>query len=227
MLRFLPLATLTACATMNGARPLERGQHAFGATVGGGLMNLGAPIPIPNVVLEGRHGLPELAHRPFDLGYGLNATGLPFGLLAGHVGADWLLLPQARAWPALSLTDRVFFATNLLGLGSKIDPELEAWVTDQVEVTASWRVHGQLPYVSLSQYTDPATPALTLTPALGFVLDPKTTDRGLALQTELRWYGMSQPDEADTVTWVPGDLGVLGVTLGLSGTFDPHREERP
>lgn len=215
----LPLLALTACATMNGARPLERGQHAFGVTVGGGLVELGAPIPLPNVVVEARHGLPEVAHRPFDLGYGLNATALPFGMIAGHVGADWLLLRQDRGWPALSLTDRVFFATNLLGLGSKIDPQLELWANDQVEVTASWLVKGQLPYVSLSQYTDLGSPALTLTPAVGFVLDPKTSGRGVALQTEVRWYGLSQPDEAATVTWVPNSMGILGITLGLSGRF--------
>lgn len=210
------------CATMTGARPLAPGQHAVGVTAGGGLVELGAPIPLPNLVLEARHGLPELAGRPWDLGYGLNATGLAFGLLQGHVGSSWLLLPQQGAAPALSLTDRVFFATNLLGLPSRPEPRLQAWGADQVELTASWLVGGQLPYLSLSQYFDFRTPALTLTPALGAVFDPREPG-GVALQAEVRWYGVNQPDDVATVSWVPGNAGILGISVGLSSRFGGAR----
>jgi hypothetical protein len=203
---------------MTGARPLAPGQHAVGATVGGGLVELGAPIPLPNVVVEGRHGAALVAGRPLDVHYGMNATGLAFGLVQGHVGASWLAVDQRGAAPALSVTDRVFFAANALALPSRPEPKLEGWGADQVELTASWRVKGQLPYLSLSQYFDFASPAFTLTPAVGAVFDPGQVG-GVSLQTEARWYGVVQPDEVGTVSWVPGSAGILGLTLGVCVPF--------
>ncbi len=47
-MRLLPLALVGGCATMNGARPLEPGQHAVGVTLGGAVLEFaGAPLPLP------------------------------------------------------------------------------------------------------------------------------------------------------------------------------------
>lgn len=218
-------ALLAGCATMNTARPLSPGQHALGVTLGGGLVELGAPIPLPNVVVEGRHGVAEPKGHPIDVGWGANLTALPFGVLAIHGGASGLLLHQAGARPALSVADRVWFATNALGLPAKTEPRLQGWVTDQVELTASWKTDHALPYLALAEYLDLGHPALTLTPAVGSAWDFRRPG-GVVLQTELRWYGLGVPDDGATVDWVPGGTGVLGVSVGLSSRLGARREAR-
>jgi hypothetical protein len=213
----------TGCATMTGARPLEPGRTAAGLTLGGGLVKLGGPVPLPNTVLEVRHGLPHLAQRPFEIGYGLNATALAFGVIQGHVGASWLLIDQSGAAPALAVTNRVFAATNLLGLPTRYDAVPQAWAADQLELTASWLAGQQLPYVSLSQYLDFGSPQLALTPAVGVVWDFREPDRGLTLQTEARWYAVNQTLFYDIVDRYPAHQGALGITVGLGMTFGGAR----
>ena len=65
----LPLAVgLNGCGTLNNARPLEEGRHQVGLTVGGPMVMLsGAPIPLPNAVVEGRHGVATIAEHPLDI----------------------------------------------------------------------------------------------------------------------------------------------------------------
>ncbi len=213
---------LGGCATLTTARPLSPGEHALGVVAGGGMVDLGAPIPLPAVMVEGRHGVAAPGGHPIDVGWGVNGTALAFGMAAVHGGVSGLLLRQDGAIPAVSVGDRLWFATNAPGLGSKLEPRLQAWAADQVEVTASWEVGGQLPYVSLSQYIDFGNPALTLTPAVGSVWDLREPG-GLVLQTEVRWYGLGVPDDAATVDWVPGNTGILGVDVGLSGRFGRAR----
>lgn len=220
--RLLPLLALAACATLTTARPLAPGEHALGVVAGGGLVDLGAPVPLPVVSVEGRHGVAAPGGHPIDVGWGVNGTALVFGIAAVHGGASALLLPQRGGVPALSLGNRLWFATNALGLGAKSDPALEAWAADQTELTASWLVGGQLPYVSLSEYVDFGNPSLTLTPAVGGVWDFRRPG-GVTLQTELRWYGLGVPDDAATVDWLPGNTGILGVDVGVSGRFGRAR----
>lgn len=206
------------CATLTTARPLEPGEHALGVVAGGGLVDLGAPIPLPVVSLEGRHGVARVADRPVDVGWGVDATALAFGVVAVHGSSSILLFEQARARPALSLSDRLWFATNVVGLPSKPDPQLQAWLCDQVELTASWKLGQQLGYVALAQYVDFGNPTLTLTPAVGGVFDFREPG-GVALQAEVRWFGLGVADTAETVDWIPGGTGILGVSLGLSSRF--------
>jgi len=207
------LLLLLACSTMTGARPLSPGEHAVGVTALGGMVDLGAPIPLPNLVLEGRSGVTELAERPLDVNYGLNATGLAFGIVQVHAGTSYLLLDQAGARPALSATNRLFLATNAAGLPYKHEPQVQLWGMDQVELTASWMLRDQLLYLAMAEYIDFRNPTLTPTPAAGAVLG-----RGgpWAFQVEGRWYGVNQENTLTTVRWVPGNSGVLGVTVGVS-----------
>jgi hypothetical protein len=218
----LALAAAPGCATLNTARPLAPGEHAVGLVVGGGLVDLGAPIPLPNVVVEGRHGVAELGTRPLDVGWGLNATALAFGIVSVHGGGSVLLAHQSGALPAVSVGNRLWLASNVLGTASRPDPVQQLWAADQLEVTASWLAGNQLPYLSLSEYLDFGNPALTLTPAAGCVFDFREPG-GVVLQTEVRWYGLGVPDAASTVDWVPGSTGVLGVSVGLSKRFGRPR----
>ncbi|MCB9742163.1 MAG: hypothetical protein H6741_18355 [Alphaproteobacteria bacterium] len=217
MTRLLLLA-LAGCAGMNSARPLEQGEHAVGLTFGGPMLEFaGAPIPMPNAILQGRHGLAPLAGRPTDLHYGLNLTAAAFGVAHVHVGAAHLLLPQRGGVPALSVADRVHFATNILD--PRKDLELRgAWALNELELTASWAPRGQLVYVGLNDALDFAAPELLLTPFLGAAFDPGDPG-GLGVQLEGRWYAASTLPRADVTHWVGPGRGAIGATLGLSYRF--------
>ena len=217
----LPLAVgLNGCGTLNNARPLEEGRHQVGLTVGGPMVMLsGAPIPLPNAVVEGRHGVATIAERPLDINYGLNLTGTAFGILQVHVGTSYLIMAQKGSAPALSVSNRLFIASNLLGAGDKADPDTKFWAADQLELTASWLLGDHLLYVGLGQYFDFGNPALTLTPSVGADFDPGERG-GFRLHTELRYYAINQPHKVAAVTWVfPESVGALGFNFGFSYAF--------
>lgn len=203
---------------MTGARPLESGEHAAGVTFGGAFIDPGLVLPLPMLIAEGRHGMGEIAGRPWDFGYGVNLTAFALGALQGHAGASWLLTQQNDTIPALSLTNRVYFATNAPGLGSRVDPELQLWALDQVELSASWKTGQHLPYVAVAQYFDLGDPSLLLTPAAGMVLDFGAPG-GLTLQPEVRWYGATASAGSTNIPFVPGKPGALGASLSVGRTF--------
>lgn len=215
----LSAALLGGCVTFTGARPLEPGEHQAGATVGGPMVVLGAPVPLPQVTLEGRSGLARPLDRPLDVNYGLGATALAFGIAQLHVGASWLLLDQLTKWaPALAITDRVFFATNYVSPADKVPGTRGVWGANQIELAASWALGQQLVYVSLAEYLDFGAPDLLLTPALGAQLDWGDPG-GIALQFEGRWFAINKRTPIDTVQWWPDGRGALGVSIGVSYLF--------
>lgn len=220
-LTLVPL--LAGCGTMNSARPLAEGEHAFGLTFGGPLLKLGGtPIPLPNAVIEGRSGLPALKDHPFDLNYGINLTAATFGVAQMHAGASLQLLAQQGGIPAVSLSDRLFFATN--GLDRRKEDH-GAWGMDQVELTASWALQQQLVYGGLAQYTDFANPRLLLTPFLGAQLDFGRPG-GFGLQLEARYFGVTALQETNTLKWVTFGRGALAPMLGVRYTL-PARGDEP
>jgi hypothetical protein len=215
------LSLLCGCATLSGARPLDQGEHAVGVTLGGAMLTFsGAPMPLPNAVVEGRSGLAPFAGRPTEVSYGLDATGLVFGILPLHAGLSWQFTDQRKALPAFTLTDRLWFATNAIGLGLRADPKLQAWASNQIEVDASWLVGRQLLYLGLATYADLGSPRLNLTPLGGVVFDFAASRRGLLLQLEARWYAANVPPDLDLISWIPArGNGALGVTLGFGYRF--------
>ena len=154
------------CGTFNAARPLAPGEHAVGATLGGPLITLGAPLPIPSLVVEGRHGLQPLANRPFDLHYGLNATAAGFGIAQGHVGAAWQLTDAKGGVPALTVANRVFLADNHLASNKAETAERHFWPSTS---RISWRAGTAA--VAWLHRAEPAHglryPGLHLAPVLG------------------------------------------------------------
>ncbi len=214
----LALAT-TGCANMNTARPLDPGDHAFGATFGGPTVLVGGtPLPLPNLVLGGRSGLLNVAERNLEVDYGLNATALVFGITQGHVGASYALLHQSGAVPALTFTNRVYLAINPLSLGERAEDAFGFWGADQLELTASWAFGSHMIWTSLAQYFDFFAPNLLLTPALGYAIDLGDPG-GFGLQFETRWYGLSTAPEVRTVQWWPMGAygqGSLGFSIGVS-----------
>lgn len=218
----LLLPLLAGCGTMNTARPLSEGEHAFGPTFGGPLLKFGGvAIPLPNAVIEGRSGLPALKDHPFDLNYGLNLTAATFGVAQMHAGASLQLLAQQGGRPALSVSDRLFFATN--GLDRRKDAH-GAWGMDQAELTASWKLQQQLVYGGLAQYTDFANPRLLLTPFAGAQLDFGRPG-GFGLQLEARYFGVNALQETSTLKWVTFGRGAFAPMLGLSYTLPARGDE--
>ena len=213
----LLLALGSGCATFSGARPLDPGQTEIGVSMGGPVLNLGGPLPIPNLVLQGRHGIAKPLGRNLDIAYGLNLTGLAFGILQGHVGVNGMLIHQRKAAPALAVTYNQFFATNAPGLPSKPAGEPGGWAANQVEFNFSWLIKEQLIYTGIAQYTDFLNPQLSLTPSVGVVLDtsPKK-DGGLRVHFDFRWYAMNRGNQFDAVPWVPRRVGAFGFGGGLS-----------
>ncbi|MCB9744211.1 MAG: hypothetical protein H6740_16555 [Alphaproteobacteria bacterium] len=215
-------AGLAGCAGMNNARPLEQGQHAVGLTLGGPMLEFaGAPIPLPNAIAQGRHGLPALAGRPTDMHYGLNLTGLAFGVAHVHVGAAHLLLPQRGGVPALSVADRVHFATNVFDPRKELEAR-GAWGLNELELTASWAPRGQLLYLGLNDALDFTSPRLLLSPFAGVALDPGDPG-GVGVQLEGRWYAADYLPPGQVTHWVGPARGALGVSLGLQYTFGGAR----
>lgn len=223
-LRSVALAALAlaGCGGLNNARPLEQGQHAVGLTLGGPMLEFGgAPVPIPNAMLQGRHGLRPLAERPTDLTYGVNLTAAAFGVAHVQLGAAHLLLPQQGWRPALSVSDRLHFATNLLDTRKELEGR-GAWGLNELELTASWAPGGQLVYVGLNDALEFTAPRLLLSPFVGAAFDPGDPG-GLGVQLEGRWYGANYLPDGQVVRWVGPARGALGATLGFSYAFGGAR----
>ncbi|MCB9669051.1 MAG: hypothetical protein H6734_06235 [Alphaproteobacteria bacterium] len=218
----LPLS-LVACGTLSGARPLEPGQHEVGLVLGGPMLELfGAPIPLPNAVVAGRSGLTRVSGRPLDLGYGLNLTGLPFGVVALHGDVGWMATEQRGAVPAITIRDRLFFANNALGPAKDPEASKAVWAADELAVLASWASHGDVLWLGLSQTTDLTAPGLLLTPSFGGSLDPGEAG-GLRLQAELSWYAVNRAPDVASIHFVPGKPGAFGVQLGFAYGFGSAR----
>ncbi|MCP4805434.1 MAG: hypothetical protein GY913_13790 [Proteobacteria bacterium] len=205
--------SLVGCGTMNTARPLSPGEHAAGLTVGGALLDMGAPIPVPSAVVEGRSGVTTLADRPLDVNYGVNLTAIAFGQAGLHVGAGWLLLdPESGPWPALSVADRLYVYSNHMDT-TKDD---RSWLLiDQLELTASWKLGESLLYVGAAEYLDVRNPGLLLSPFAGAEL----RRRRLGVQLEVRWLAVNQPRISDAIPWMPDGRGAIQPTLGFSYRF--------
>ena len=114
------------------------------------MVKLGGPIPLPNAVLGARSGLGHLAGRPLDLGYGINVTGLPFGILALHGDLGWLAIDQHGVFPAVTVRNKLFWSSNFFATKQQGVPT-SAWAVDEVDVFASWKLKGTVIYGSLGQ----------------------------------------------------------------------------
>jgi hypothetical protein len=214
MLAFALSLPLGACGTMNAARPLAPGEHAMGLTFGGAMVDLGAPIPLPNLVVEGRHGLAPLAGKPFDVHYGLNLTALGFGAGVIHGGGAWQFVEGVGARPALTVADRAFFVDNHLNLARV--PEARAfYALNQLDLLASWEISRTLVYTGVSDVFDPWKPSLLIGPILGAEVGLGKS-RKTRLQLEVRDQGAFREAETTAIPWVSPGRGALSVTFGAN-----------
>lgn len=219
-MRYLGLLMCCACGTMNTARPLEKGQTAFGVTLGGPMVEFGGSfIPLPNAVVEGRTGLAPINGKNLDVHYGLNLTALAFDQAGLHAGATYQLLNQNGNIPAISVSNRLFLYSNHLSPASTEEGK-GIWANDEISTTLSWKLGRQMVYTGFSQYFDLSSPSLTLTPFLGCELFHSGITNGFALQLEVRNYAVGRNPTVNTATWnTPFGSGALGGSLGLVYRF--------
>ncbi|MEL6345307.1 MAG: hypothetical protein AAFV53_19530 [Myxococcota bacterium] len=205
---------LTGCATLNPARPLNPGEHAVGATLGGPAFAFGgAPLPMPNIVIEGRSGITTISDRPLDVNYGLNLTGTVFGIAGVHGGAAWMLSEQRQGVPAFTISDRQYLYTNVL------DPRKEdrgGLAVNQLELTASWQVQRTLLYAGVAEYLVFSEPSLLLTPFIGA---QRAIGASWMLQLEGRHYAINRTENFDSIQWITYGPGALGLNIGFARTF--------
>lgn len=210
-----------SCTTFNNARPLDPGQHAAMATLGGPLTNVPGvgTIPLPNVTLEGRSGLKPLFGSHLDVNYGLHVLPAVFGVYGGHVGAAAQVVDEDGWIPALTVGQRFFFFTNVL------DPRKgrkDGFLMSQTDLTASYRFFdSQLLYGGLTMYLplDAGARVPRFAPVLGVEahLPKDWGTQWLALQLETRWLSPDVDQRFAVVDWVsPGDRGAIAVNLGVA-----------
>ena len=208
-----------ACGTMNAARPLDAGHHQVGVTFGGPFTTqLGPPIPVPNIVVEGRSGLDPLGALPIDINYGLNVTPLLFGVTGLHTGVSVHPLAQHGARPALSFTERVLLYNNLLDSRKPADTRT-VWALNELDATASWALGHHLVYAGVSNALDLADPELLVSPFLGTELRPR--GGAFAWQFESRWLGANFSPDVYDVSWLnTGDPGHGLFTFTVSAAWN-------
>lgn len=221
LLPLVALATLGAssCTTFATPRPLAPGEHGVSVALGGPLTNLPniGQIPLPNVTVEGHHGIVERV----GLNYGLHLLPLAYGVAGAHVGGTWQLFDQPTVVvPALSVSERLFGFTNVID-GRKQAPAV--FGLSQTDLTASWQLEEQLVWLGGALYAPFNDRGVFMAPVVGAELHPLPVfglDDWLRLQVEGRWLGPTIDQRFAVVDWVaPDDRGVITVTLGLAVVF--------
>jgi hypothetical protein len=200
------------CGALNTARPLDKGQQTIGATFGGLVITqLGPPMPLPFLIVEGQTGLSPIKDRPFDINYGLNATALAFGTLGLHLGASHLLLEQKGYRPALSAMERVHFYNNYFDTTKSAEVR-SAFFLNQIDLTASWKLQRNLTYVGVANYLDFADPELNITPFVGWEYQSK---KRMFTQMEIRYLAANRSQDIDDIAIFGGTTGGLSTTLSI------------
>lgn len=207
---FLTIAlTVASCTSTTHVRPLAPGEHGVAVVAGGPLTRVPGvgEIPLPNVTLEGRHGIV----RHFDVGYGLHVLPMVFGVAGAHVGGAYQLFDQPDlAVPALTVTETIYGFTNLT----------DWYALSETQLIASWSFFAQraLAYVGVSGDTSLYAPHLYLSPFAGLELRPGID--WLRVQLEGRWLAPAVDQSFAVVDWqAPGDKGAWAVKGGVTFVF--------
>ena len=203
----LPLLTagLWGCAYPYAVRNVGAGETALHASVGGPFFdNLGAPIPIPAVVVGAQHGVSDA----WDAHASLNILAAVYRMAALEAGSTLRLVRQRGAVPEVTGTARASILTNFVD-GFRIYPELEAYASYLVR--QRWLLFG-----GLSTHYDffwRTGPRVHWGPALG--AEVRLGGR-YSLGVALRWISPQAVTDNLAVDYVaPGGQGMLVMQLGF------------
>ena len=144
------LGLSVGCGTLNSARPLEKGEHVAGVTFGGLLITqLGPPVPVPSLVVEGKSGIAPIGGRTTDVNYGINATALAFGTVGLHGGLA-TQLSESQGWiPSVSVLQRLYVYSNYTDFTNPAESR-GFFALNQVDVTMGWDIKRHLGYMGVA-----------------------------------------------------------------------------
>ena len=216
ILAALPAVILLAaarCGTVTAVTPLNRGESALSASVGGPVANLnGMSIPLPYAVARYRYGLTDRAG--IYAGVHLLAAGL--GLVGLDFGFSYHFLEQ-RGWVPCVGTSAGVVAFIKPGGGEAMFPQLD--------LVASYRLGNRFTtyFGSQSMYQLQSTPNVVLAPFVGtgwHISDP------FSLNLEAKWYAPTEKTEPRIVDYsLPvGNHGAVGFVLGANYGFGGKHE---
>ena len=223
----LALPAICSCGTLSAAHPLDAGDQRVGVTFGGPFTtSLGPPIPVPNLILEGRTGLEPIKEMPFDVNYGLNLTAIAFGQMGIHGGASLHVLEGAGWRPNLAITERLHLYHNYFDTTKPKETRM-FWGVNEVDLTASWAAGNHFVYAGASNIIDLADPELFLSPFVGVELLPE--GRRVGFQLEGRILGANFSPEIWDVSWLtlggePG-YGLVSITASASWALGKMEEK--
>jgi hypothetical protein len=205
---------LANCSTYSSVRPLAPGQHAVSATLGGAIASVPnlAPIPVPNITVEGRHGLiPHL-----ELQYGVNALPALFGVANLHAGLNYQFNDDSGgALPVFTVSEKLFGFSNLVNPGQA---NKSFYALSQTDLFASWEFYDQRVYVGAAAYVPLTTLAFGAAPVVGVDVSPGLS--WLRLQLEGRWLSPWANTDYAVVEWLsPGGRGGIAVQGSVAFVF--------
>ena len=204
----------SACAPTRALAPLEPGQGAFTASLGGPIVEVfGGPVPLPVTSVGYVRGIDGKT----NLHGALYPTNLVlFGVFGFDLGASYELFGPNKARPRLmaDVTAYTFFGNLAEG-----DPKGGARVFPDLQVIASWPVGGArtrlVPYVGADNFVE-LLPTQHWNPSLVLGNEFRIGER-VGLQLEAKWIA----PWADTTPYVthwyaPGNRGAISAQLGFT-----------
>lgn len=207
-----PLAA--ACAPTRALAPLEPGQGAFTASLGGPFVEVyGGPLPLPVTSVGYVRGI----DGRLNVHGALYPTNLAlFGVFGLDLGASYELFGPSRARPRLmaDVTAYTFFGDLAKG-----EPRGGLRVFPDLQLIASWPVGGDVtrtvPYVGVDQFTQ-FFPTAHWNPSLVFGNELRLGKR-VGLQLEGKWIAPWVDTEPLVPHWYgAANRGAFSAQLGLT-----------
>jgi hypothetical protein len=216
LLAALPAVVLLAaarCGTVTAVTPLNRGESALSASLGGPVTNVsGMNIPLPYAVARYRYGLTDQAG--IYAGVHLLAAGL--GVAGFDVGFSYHFLQQQGLIPTVGA---------IAGITALIKPGGGEAMFPQLDLVASYRMGDRFTtyFGSQSMYQFQSKPNVVLAPFIGTgwrISDP------LSLNLEAKWYAPTEKTEPRIVDYsLPiSNHGAVGFVLGANWLFGGKHE---
>jgi hypothetical protein len=181
----------------------------------------GAPVPVPLTSLEGAYGLED----DIDLQAGIYPTSMLFSpgngsspIFGMSLGGAWHPIPRHRT--ALTIGATVY------GFSNRLDAVLfgDAWLAGDIRATQWLSLAAGLHNTLRFATTDPAVSERPFWSPTAFAQVAFGPIGRWEFQIEGRWYSFTENGYRAAPKFVPiGELGALGVLLGVSYTFPGGR----